>query len=344
MIGRGRPLRFVALVGTLWISGRVALLWQATGSLPQAIERALPVPRIAAAGTVAHEGARVVVTAARGAAAPVARVARSAIAPEEEAAVRMQLALLAMVRFGEPIAIADPTQAGTASLPGAPWSPAPPESTLAGASRGDGRWSASGWLIVRPGSGAGAALGTAQLGGSQAGARVDYALGGGFALAARAAAPLRGPGRELGLGVAWKPAGAPVRLLAEQRIAVDGGRGGPSLAVAGGVSDVAVGAGFRLEGYGQAGAIARGGGEAYADGLARVARPMTRVGRADLDLGMGVWGGAQRGAERLDIGPTAALRVPVTGRALRVTLDWRQRVAGDARPGSGPALSLGSDF
>ncbi|WP_204317143.1 hypothetical protein, partial [Klebsiella aerogenes] len=29
---------------------------------------------------------------------------------------------------------------------------------------------------------------------------------------------------------------------------------------------------------------------------------------------------------------------------LRIALDWRQRVAGEARPGSGPALTLGADF
>ena len=55
-------------------------------------------------------------------------------------------------------------------------------------------------------------------------------------------------------------------------------------------------------------------------------------------------GGAQRGAARVDIGPSAGLVVPVGASAVRVTLDWRQRIAGDAAPGSGPALSIGSDF
>jgi hypothetical protein len=29
---------------------------------------------------------------------------------------------------------------------------------------------------------------------------------------------------------------------------------------------------------------------------------------------------------------------------LRLGAEWRQRVAGKAKPGSGPALSLGADF
>ncbi|MDF7777793.1 hypothetical protein P1X14_21235, partial [Sphingomonas sp. AOB5] len=63
-----------------------------------------------------------------------------------------------------------------------------------------------------------------------------------------------------------------------------------------------------------------------------------------LSLGGGIWGAAQRDAQRLDIGPSAALAVPVAGQNLRIALDWRQRVAGDARPGSGLALTIGSDF
>jgi hypothetical protein len=29
---------------------------------------------------------------------------------------------------------------------------------------------------------------------------------------------------------------------------------------------------------------------------------------------------------------------------VKVHVDWRQRIAGNARPGSGPALTLASDF
>jgi len=72
--------------------------------------------------------------------------------------------------------------------------------------------------------------------------------------------------------------------------------------------------------------------------------PLLRSGKARVAVGGGVWGGAQRGASRVDAGPTATL-VLSSGRAnLRASLDYRFRVAGDARPGDGPALTLSASF
>jgi hypothetical protein len=36
--------------------------------------------------------------------------------------------------------------------------------------------------------------------------------------------------------------------------------------------------------------------------------------------------------------------LPVRSHSLRLSLDWRERVAGNAMPRSGPALTLGADF
>jgi hypothetical protein len=58
-------------------------------------------------------------------------------------------------------------------------------------------------------------------------------------------------------------------------------------------------------------------------------------------VGLGVWGGAQPGLYRLDAGPRVTMRVRGN---LRVHADWRQRLVGNARPGSGPALTLAGDF
>jgi hypothetical protein len=44
------------------------------------------------------------------------------------------------------------------------------------------------------------------------------------------------------------------------------------------------------------------------------------------------------------VGPRLSIRLPGAARNLRVTADWRVRVAGDAAPGSGPALTIGGDF
>jgi hypothetical protein len=57
--------------------------------------------------------------------------------------------------------------------------------------------------------------------------------------------------------------------------------------------------------------------------------------------GFGVWGGVQPGLYRVDVGPRLSMRVRGN---MRVHLDWRQRLAGKAEPGSGPAVTLAADF
>ena len=61
------------------------------------------------------------------------------------------------------------------------------------------------------------------------------------------------------------------------------------------------------------------------------------------DLG-GVWSGGQTGAARLDLGPRASLRVATGPATSRLALDWRFRVAGNARPASGPTLTISAGF
>ncbi|TCP73002.1 hypothetical protein [Sphingomonas sp. PP-CE-1G-424] len=206
------------------------------------------------------------------------------------------------------------------------------------------RLNGSAWLLVRGGP-AGTVSG-GQLGASQGGVRLTYALGGRrrFALAARLAAPLQGKGREAALGVEWRPTTLPIRLIAEQRFVLDGGRGGPTLGIIAGYGPADIAPGVRIEAYGQAGIIARDGVEKFVDASARITHPLGHVAGARIDIGVGIWGSAQRGTERLDIGPSLVVGVPIAGKSLRLTLDWRERVAGAARPGSGPALSIGSDF
>jgi hypothetical protein len=61
-------------------------------------------------------------------------------------------------------------------------------------------------------------------------------------------------------------------------------------------------------------------------------------------LGPGAWAAAQPGLARVDLGPQASFRLPLAGRNVTVAADWRQRLAGNARPGSGPTLTLATDF
>ena len=200
--------------------------------------------------------------------------------------------------------------------------------------------------MLRDGRGIAPGLGGGQLGGSQAGLRIAYAIGNArrVAVVARIVSPLHGRGREAAIGMEWRPTRLPIRLAAEYRASLDGGPNGSAIGVIAGTGPAPIAAGFDLETYGQAGLIRRRQTEAYAEGSARLARPLVSLGGARIDLGLGGWGGAQRGARRLDVGPSLGARVPVGRGAIRVSLDWRQRIAGDARPGSGPVLVIGGDF
>ena len=54
-----------------------------------------------------------------------------------------------------------------------------------------------------------------------------------------------------------------------------------------------------------------------------------------------MWGGVQPGLYRVDAGPRLSMRVRNN---MRVHVDYRQRVYGNALPGSGPVLTLAGDF
>lgn len=333
----GRPLRFLAIVLGGWIGMRTLALFQA-GDLPLA-PLAGPVEHIVAAlGIGTAEVAERSPLPTTGA-TPVPRPNRPPIAPPPPSRIPTAAARTAGDR---------PTPATTTTTTTPRPTPPPPQLPLATPAaitpRGPSRLAGSVWGITRDG-GIGQASG-GQLGGSQAGIRVTYALGASrrVALAARLSTPLAGRGAEAALGLDWQPTRLPIHLLAERRIAIDGGRGGTMLGLVGGYGPAPVAGPVTIEGYGQAGLIARDGTEAFVDGALRLAHPVARRGKARLDVGIGAWGGAQRGAARLDIGPSLGLVVPVANHSLRLTADWRQRIAGDARPDSGPALSIGTNF
>lgn len=164
-----------------------------------------------------------------------------------------------------------------------------------------------------------------------------------MALVVRFATPLEGRGREVSLGAEWQPTRLPIRLATERRISLDGERGGEAVSMIGGVGPVAI-EGMWLDIYGQAGAIQRRTAAGFADGSVLLEKRIAQRHRGSVSIGGGAWGGIQPGASRLDIGPTVAVRLPVAGHTLRMALDWRERVAGEARPGSGLAVVMGADF
>lgn len=341
MNGRGRPLRFIALVACGWASARTIMLWPDGATLPQAIETAFPL-RAAQAAT-AHPQTRAptpvppiapAIPVQRTDPAPAIPIPPFALAdPMAQRGDRthIDLPLLGLVNFRRE----EPLGVPSGVLP-RPAPPAPlPEATQTA------RWSASAWFVTRRGASAGGPV----LGGDQTGVRVAYHPGSGrIALFARLTAPLAGRGSEAAAGIEWQPATAPVRIVTEYRAGLDGARGGPALGVVAGVHAAPLPLDFSLDAYGQAGAVARARIDPFADGALRVTREVATAGRTRIEIGAGVWGAAQRGATRLDIGPSVVASLPVGDGALRLAIDWRARVAGDARPGSGPALSLGADF
>ena len=335
----GRPLRFLVLVMVGWVGVRALMLWPSASITMSSAPAGKPIassakvteirlPVVAAAATPPSSGRGVAVF--------------SALYPLIVQDARHS-AFLAYRPL--PAAESAPATAPTTGQrpPGlVAGLPAPLEKSANSRSRLFGSF----WLFARGGNGLVGAVPGVQLGGSQAGVRLAYALTEDrrLAIAARAASPIGRGMRELAIGVEWQPTRLPVRIVAEQRFALNEGRGGPSLSVVGGAGPLPLVAGFDLEGYGQAGIIGRGKGEAFVDGAMRVARPVARLGGVQLDLGAGAWGAAQKGASRFDIGPSVSARLPIGKQPVRLSLDWRQRIAGNATPDSGPVLTLGADF
>jgi hypothetical protein len=207
--------------------------------------------------------------------------------------------------------------------------------------RGAGRWSVSAWLLARRDRGGPTLAPGGMLGGSQAGARVGYRLGGGLSVGALFHAPLRRTGgAEIAAGLDWQPVAAiPIHVRAERRQALGrSGRSAFALSVHGGLSR-RLPRRLRLDLYGQAGAVGARARDLFADGAARLSAPLGPV-----EISAGAWGAAQPGAARLDAGPGISYRLPVRGANVRIEAGWRFRLAGDAMPRSGPALTLGADF
>jgi hypothetical protein len=180
-----------------------------------------------------------------------------------------------------------------------------------------------------------------QLGASQAGARLIYNFTRQIALTARTSSEVGRRGGEVAAGVRVQPlASVPVWLTAERRQAIGrygGGRNAFALFAEGGLYQRPLPWRFSFDTYLQGGVVGLKSRDLFIDGGLTVTRPVFRK----FSAGFGIWGGAQPGLYRLDAGPRLTMRVRGN---LKVHVDWRQRLTGNARPGSGPALTLAGDF
>ncbi len=179
------------------------------------------------------------------------------------------------------------------------------------------------------------------LGASQAGARIFYHVDRQLAATLRSSSNVGRRGGEVAAGVRLQPVGGlPLWITAERRLRLGrygGGRNAFALFVEGGVYQRPMPWNFSLDAYIQGGIVGLHSRDKFVDGGLTLTRPLFR----NFAGGVGVWGAAQPGVYRVDAGPRVSMKVRDN---IGIHLDWRQRLAGKAEPGSGPAVTLAGDF
>ena len=218
--------------------------------------------------------------------------------------------------------------------------------------------SISAWAFWREGSGvaANSAIPPASYGASQVGAVLRYRLDpesehrpDGFLRATHALA--RQEETDLAAGASARPIPRlPVRAHFEARLSLREGRTEirPAVYLVTELPERKLPLGLAARVYGQAGYVGGDFATGFVDGVAVVDREVDTFGIGGVRLagrvGLGAWGGAQKGTERLDMGPSATLDIRGTSIPLRVSTDYRFRVAGRAEPDSGLAVTVSTGF
>lgn len=251
--------------------------------------------------------------------------------------------MIRLLRVDEPVAQTEQARAGDRQPAHPPAQRKPPVS----------RWSGDAWLFLREDSAAPLTAGRPAYGRSQAGAVLRYRLAPVSdhrpALYVRATRALAGAREgEVAAGFAARPVpGFPVSVAAEARAYDSGARREvrPAVFAVTELPPADLPFGLRGEAYVQAGYVGGTFATAFVDGQARADRQVARLGPgAELRLGAAGWGGAQKHAERIDLGPSAAASFRLGDANARLALDYRFRIAGNAEPGNGPALTFSAGF
>jgi hypothetical protein len=349
---RGQPVIALVMILAMWIAVRVTLVALAPGP-------ALSAPSPAAPGPVAASmPPRGPPSVAGPAPLAVPDHAGTGAEPPSPTAPGAQPAADLADEVRAPGSAHPPPQLAFEAASGAA---APPRAVAPPSSTPDRRprWSADGWVLYRgEGSAPGLAAGAASYGGSQAGAVLRYALAPGSALRPQAywrvSTALRSQVRqsESAIGLMARPMRRlPLAVLGELRLQQGAGpaRVRPVVMAVSELPPLRLPLAGEAEIYAQAGWAGGRDATAFYDLAAtvqrRVALPLRGV---RFSAGAGVWSGGQRGAVRLDVGPRIEVRTllgpPSRRIGVRVGVDWRFRVAGQAGPGSGPALTLSAGF
>jgi hypothetical protein len=333
----GRPLRFFGLLLFGWVMARVGF-------------HLVPVPNVAAESVMATTRQPQVALMARVMTPrPVASTAPHAPSPPMMRATRATSSSVDIPAFPR-FSIAQADEHRVQDAPSATPTPTAAPFTLTPSTNlAPNRWQLSTWALWRPNRvDGGSAASVGQLGGSQAGARLDLDLNPSapyrLAAYARVTAALARPAApEAALGIAYQPTRSlPISLALERRIALgEGARNAMALMAVGGFGPTPVVPGLLAEAYGQAGIVGFRAGDRFLDGKISLLAP---VGRLPLHVGASLSGGAQPAVHRVDIGPEIQIRLPLPSTPARLSVEWRERIVGRARPASGLAITLAADF
>lgn len=220
------------------------------------------------------------------------------------------------------------------------------------------RWSLSSWTFVRSGSTrTRIAPGPAPVyGASQAGAIVRHRLAPqsptdpkAYLRATRSFVDQ--PESEVAAGFSLRPLALPARAAVEVRVTdnrLDSDLRPTAFAITE-IPPIVLPLGLTGELYAAAGYVGGKADTGFLDGQATLVRnlasfDLTRVDDTRLSVGAGAWGGVQRGVHRVDVGPTVRLDLSLGAVPARVSIDYRERVDGQARPSSGVAATLSTQF
>lgn len=364
---KGRPLVMLAVILSIWVGSRI-VAWEPPFPITETLEESAAQLLASQTGTGGKDHATVETSAVetehmvsgRGVNAhdePLAMSFPEAAAPlvwEDQAAPELSedlsaaaghqlIWMAAMAHLPVPQAIEQhlakpvhPTQPSLSPLPDAD------------------RWSLDGWAFWRDGSNSSlVSAGRAPTyGASQAGAVLNYRLAPSSRRDPRAYArvyrALIDQGEtEVAAGASVRPiANVPVRAHAELRLTEFqmSTEVRPAAFVTTELPVLQLPMGLRAEGYAQAGYVGGKASTAFADGQVHLMRDLKRFDLGALSIGGAAWAGAQEGAERVDVGPSMRVDVSIAQTPARLSVDYRERIAGDAEPPSGVAVTLSTRF
>jgi hypothetical protein len=212
--------------------------------------------------------------------------------------------------------------------------------------------SVSFWTLWRDGPSQGALATNGQIGGSQSGVRARLPIANVgertlLNLSSRLSLPLADSrGAEASLGASLAISGKiPIEFIVERRIPIDNSaKQSWSLTAVSGINAVQLPQNLQIDGYLQTGIVGAQKRRPFVGGNIVVSRAAD-LNRPDrMRLGIGLWGDAQSGLSRIDVGPEISFNTKSAGLPMRISAQWRFRVAGHANPSSGPAVVIGGDF